>query len=60
MDIIEKRFHVGLSSVNYFSGYILFNKGLIACDENIPSFGIRLCYKDIDYFLWFFLLFQII
>jgi hypothetical protein len=23
-------------------------------DENNPSFGIRLCYKDIDYFLGFY------
>jgi hypothetical protein len=33
--------------------YVLFNKGLVACDENNPFFGMWLCYKNIDYVLGF-------
>jgi hypothetical protein len=39
MDIIEKGFHVGLLTNIFLFYYVLFNKGLVVCDENNPSFG---------------------
>jgi hypothetical protein len=54
MDIIEKGFHVGISSVkNLFFFYVMsYLIRALLCDENNPSFGIQLCYKDIDIFSW--------
>jgi len=56
INVIEKGFHVGLLIVNkyfFLFCYVLFNKCLVVCDENNPSFGIRLCCKDTNYVIGF-------